>query len=290
MRLYEPHHRYYGETDMEYFVRVMKETNPDLYHRCMIPKRDKNGSFVCDEHGEPLAEWNALDSPYKEDCRTAKSLYDDLMSRKDIVPIAPPGHEYDYLRAAPRMPPSRVFVPGQKVDRTLLTVIGPGWLRTNKSGNQTWTWKEVHCKCECGNEINVPYESLNALRPKYSCGCSRRGPSGPKAQGKPDFSGTTVTNTELTSHQTRSLIVLYLDTTVNRDQPFWPGQWVYTCDCCGDTFHLENPQPRRAATLVSRLREIIQRAPCPNRNRLREIIQRARKGQEMTADEALERM
>ena len=53
-------------------------------------------------------------------------------------------------------------MPGQKLEGTMLTVIGP-------TGT---TWRMIRCRCDCGNEFVATYGAL--FYGKYSCGCRRR--------------------------------------------------------------------------------------------------------------------
>src|ERR1700761_5402634 len=70
----------------------------------------------------------------------------------------------------PRLGRSSVFIPGERVPDTLLTVVGPGY--KNRWGEMTW--KEITCLCDCGKQTNIAYAYLAHQPPKYSCGCARR--------------------------------------------------------------------------------------------------------------------
>ena len=131
-----------------------------------------------------------------------------------------------------------VFKAGERIEGTLLTVVGQGY--QNRYGKLTW--KFVRCKCDCGNEVDIPYQHVYAYPPRYSCGCKvRRHPR------MVDHTGLSVTRNG------RTLTVLYWDNSA-------PGNWVYLCDCCAETGIVPYGM---GGTIPTKLKAIASR-PCPN--------------------------
>lgn len=138
---------------------------------------------------------------------------------------------------------SHRFIPGKRIEDTLLTVIGPG--RKDYLGNLSW--QKVECLCDpqyggCGNIITPHYVEVYRYPYKYSCGCKRR------HNRQVDSTGETVTG----YFTGRVITVLLYDEA--------EGKWQYVCECCGDTGYV--PRGGRESILM-RLKAIA-RIPCPN--------------------------
>ena len=176
------------------------------------------------------------------------------------------------------MSKSIVFIAGQKLAGTMLTVLGP----VND------TWRVVECLCDCGNIVQLPYQQL--YYGKYSCGCTRRGRKcifhlGDRVEGtmltivrplRPDSWRIVVCKCDCgkvvellyntlfsgryscgCTRKTRTDAVDYTGMTVhngkgnrgygrritilyqNEEQ-----RWVYVCECCAETFVLPRGMER----------------------------------------------
>lgn len=147
--------------------------------------------------------------------------------------------EYQYWKYHGIKTHGCIFLPGERVEHTLFTVVGHGF--TNRYGKMTW--KFVKCKCDCGTVVDVPYQALYQAPPKYSCGCKMR----PK-QGAKDYRGLEIKG----YYTTRTLTIIDYDDSV--------GEWRYLCDCCAEIMNV----PRgMEGTIPIRLKRIANQ-PCAN--------------------------
>lgn len=148
---------------------------------------------------------------------------------------------------------SKTFQLGDHIEKTLLTVVGPGY--KNRYGRMTF--KEISVLCDpkyggCGTEFNVPYHVLAQSPVRYSCGCKVR------RRGN-DHTGLTVTNRKTG----RTLTILYYDEQIDLG-------WVYVCDCCAKTYSLPRGRGEGSGsggsgggTIPMKLTEAA-RHPCPS--------------------------
>lgn len=124
---------------------------------------------------------------------------------------------------------SNLFVPGQRIADTLLTVV---------DSVQPNTWRMVIVRCDCGKQFELPYLTVYAGN-RYSCGCKKRIRS-----NAVDHTGTQFSSPRGNGNIGRTLSV------IGRDSA---GQWQYICHCCAEIFTL----PRGLdAGLVRAMREM----------------------------------
>jgi hypothetical protein len=83
------------------------------------------------------------------------------------------------------------------------------------------SWSLIKCRCDCGNEVVLPYMSV--YRCQYSCGCARR-----TTLKEVDHTGLEIHNAHGNHYEGRKLTVLCRDEDSRR--------WVYQCHCCDHTF------------------------------------------------------
>ena len=131
---------------------------------------------------------------------------------------------------------SSIFNPGQRVEGTMLTIVGPV--------NDT-TWMDIECVCDCGKKVILPY--LRVYLKQFSCGCKRR--IRPDAA---DHTGFTAVGEKGNHGAGRTLTVLYRDADSQ--------QWVYLCHCCGETSTVPRGNERGLQNTLRRLAN----SNCPN--------------------------
>lgn len=124
---------------------------------------------------------------------------------------------------------SRVFREGQRVKGTMLTVI---------SQAEPGSWAMILCRCDCGNEVELPYQVVYYRR--YSCGCRKR-----PRQDAVDYSFVRVESRYGNRNAGRSLIVL--------DRDAVTGQWTYVCECCARLFTVPRGMERGLLNSMKRL-------------------------------------
>lgn len=160
------------------------------------------------------------------------------------------------------------FVPGQRLDDSLFTVIGPGYM--DRFGNESWLKVRVFCDPQyggCGATVDISYGLLYHVPPKYSCGCIR----------KPRWNEHDHQNTSWTGYYTkRKITILYFDQT-------YKG-WVYVCECCAEVGVI----PQGLGMTTSMKLKAIANRECPNRAVFQSVeqLQMFRSGKAITKVEA----
>src|SRR5436190_11021507 len=136
------------------------------------------------------------------------------------------------------------FVPGERIQDTLFTVVGPGF--KDRYGRVSYRKIEVCCDPQyggCGQELVLPYYAVYQIPARYSCGCSRR-----RHWNEKDHTGESV----IGYGTNRKLTILFEDPK--------SGLWTYVCECCGETGTLARG---RGQTTFMKLKAEA-RKPCRN--------------------------
>ena len=173
----------------------------------------------------------------REDLRYYNPAHPELSKAEVIEKATASAKDWEYYWKKHGRSAAFVFKEGDRLPGSLLTVIGPGYM--NRYGRMTYRF--IRCQCDCGSQIDIPYQHAYQYPAKYSCGCKVR-----RQPNQKDYAGK-----EFKS-KLRSIIVLWFD-----DSPY--GGWVYVCSDCSETFTL----PRGGGGTVAQRLEAIVRQPCP---------------------------
>lgn len=142
--------------------------------------------------------------------------------------------QYSRAKRAAKM--SKNFIPGERIETTLFTVIGPGY--GNVPGERNWRSVEVLCDPRyggCGTIVQIPYVYLYQHPRKYSCGCLKR-----IRFNAVDYCGATHTGYK----NNRKLTIISQDPKT--------GVWNYVCECCGETGELSRNDGNTALIKLKR--------------------------------------
>jgi hypothetical protein len=130
---------------------------------------------------------------------------------------------------------SNVFNIGQRIEGTMLTILGPV---------EPSTWMTIRCLCDCGQEIVLSYHQVYYRR--FSCGCKRR-----ERFNAVDYAGFEAYNSAGNRNRGRKLTVIARDDA---------GQWQYLCHCCNQLYAV----PRGMERGLDRSLKDLAGRECPN--------------------------